>query len=490
MFSKQNTWTSIFCPSLLLVCLAIGSWSCDESETEVKESAPLDAGIGEIDKYKSTRNGFDLTVEYNDSTKGISDLIVVWSEVENATAYKLYWSTSTPVTKESTVVELTDSSYVLSNISAGTYYFRVLYLVEDYISELSDEVSFNAGFRCVGDALSNGSSFPNGDGSEVAPYSICTADQFNLISTDIEFLNKHYVIQSNLDFNDLSVSFSMIGDSTNPFIGTLDGGNHHIENFNLTVSSGDNVGLFGKIAETVDIQNLTLVSPTVTASNSEQVGILAGDGGGIVKNIKITNGTVTGAKNVGGLIGDIQSCSEETLIENIDIEVTVKAPEDTGWRFTGGLAGKFECGTINRATVSGTVWGATVVGGIVGKLFANSTLSNSRFTGEVRGYKNGGGVIGQFDGGTAFNCFTSSDVIQNSNSVQSMSPSVGVGTGGSDNIFYNSDMKFELDDGGSLTINSGDSSTPLNTMEITDITKFTGWDFTNIWTMGELMPEL
>ncbi|MDZ4203114.1 MAG: MBG domain-containing protein [Gallionella sp.] len=160
-----------------------------------------------------------------------------------------------------------------------------------------------------------------------------------------------------------SKGFAPIGDDANQFTGTFDGMGHTISNLTITRPSNAYIGLFGYVNAGSSIQNVGLVSGSI--SGWGLVGALVGANAGTVSNSYATSNVIGGAGyNVGGLVGD-----------NI--------------------------GLVTNSYATGTVSGLTVVGGLVG---ANAgTVSNSYSTGSVNGSSYIGGLVG--NGGTVSNSF-------------------------------------------------------------------------------------
>jgi hypothetical protein len=134
------------------------------------------------------------------------------------------------------------------------------------------------------------------------------------------------------------------------FTGSLDGRGHEIRNLFINCPSDGladtNVGLFALVDE-----------------------------GGIIRNIGVTNATVTGETTVGGLVG-------------------------------------FNYGTVSNSYFSGNVSGNDRVGGLVG--WNVGTVSDSYFMGSIMGESMTGGLMGRNDRGIVSNChYNRDDVLIN-----------------------------------------------------------------------------
>lgn len=138
------------------------------------------------------------------------------------------------------------------------------------------------------------------------------------------------------------VGYVPIGTESSPFSGTFDGNDHTISGLK-TLGFYDNEGLFGYVEN------------------------------GSVLNLKLTDVTI-------GNDGDK--------------------------KYHGGIAGQLIAGTIKDCNVSGWVWGSEYVGGIVGRLSGDSTISGCTVSGQVNwngaggaDWARAGGIIGGIDGG-------------------------------------------------------------------------------------------
>lgn len=180
--------------------------------------------------------------------------------------------------------------------------------------------------------------------------------------------------------------FNPIGDTTNPFTGTIDGfsGERVFGISNLTINRPDeeNVGLVGAAGtsgNSADFVNLYLRNVSITGKN--KVGAIAGtlqngshiswSGTTSISGKSDTSGTVTGSgESLGGLVG---------LVDNSSM-----------WDVS------------NSATVQGksTDGKDKKIGGIVGTLSNNSTLTDVRNFGAISGTEDVGGIAGYVENGT------------------------------------------------------------------------------------------
>lgn len=171
--------------------------------------------------------------------------------------------------------------------------------------------------------------------------------------------------------------FNPIGDSTNPFTGTIDG------------FSGERV--FG-------ISNLTINRP-----NEDDVGLVsaagASDNSAEFVNLSLSNVSITGKNKVGAIVGTLQNGS------HISWSSTSGTVTGTG-ESIGGFAGLVDNSSMwdisNSATVQGTSIDGTdkKIGGITGTLRNGSTLTDVRNFGTISGTEDVGGIAGYVENGT------------------------------------------------------------------------------------------
>jgi hypothetical protein len=236
--------------------------------------------------------------------------------------------------------------------------------------------------------------YGGGTGTEGDPYMIVTAEHMQEIGTHPEHWASHFKLINDIDLGAYTGdSFNIIGwyvtsENNLPFTGVFDGNNHRIYNFTyITDTLGEDcVGLFGYVdAPSAEIKNLTLVEPLIEAEECFSVGsIVGGLDLGTTSYCAVLDGTVTGYRRVGGMVG-----------------------------YIGG-------GVVLDSYARCTVDGDADVGGLIG--YNRNELLRCYSVSDVSGLSDAGAVIGSNEG-TATGCFYDSDI--------SMLPGVGEGdTGG------------------------------------------------------------
>ncbi len=153
--------------------------------------------------------------------------------------------------------------------------------------------------------------------SDIFLYTFPASSNYNITScSELQNINNDkyssYTLTKDLDcsetstwnsqqpFGDGYYGFSPIGDSTNQFIGSFDGGNHTISGLYINLPNNNYVGLFGVINEGGSVSNLGLTNVNITGNY--YVGALAGGLAGTVTN-SYSTGAVNGYEEVGGLVG-------------------------------------------------------------------------------------------------------------------------------------------------------------------------------------------
>ncbi len=346
-----------------------------------------------------------------------------------------------------------------------------------------------------------------GDGSESNPYEIGTLDNLKWIEADDSRWDKHYKQVANIDLEQTSIR---IGDgSTTSFTGSYDGNGYVIDNLTMDRGGQGWNGIFGLI-EGATIKNLGLTNVSVTGGS--YTGALIGQS----KNSTVTNcystGSVTGSYSyIGGLVGE---CEGTTTISECYSECTVTgtASGDTQVH-AGGLVGDIRSDPIieksyatGDVTVSASTQANTSVGGLVG--YNYGTISECYSRGDVVGNINVGGFVGTsyYSSAHISNCYSFGNVTRHTGTETKTAGFVG-NFGGSgatiDKCYSIGSVTYDgatdpTDKGfvgsGSGTTNcffdneasnqtSDASATGKTTAEMKTQSTFenAGWDFTSIW---------
>jgi len=304
---------------------------------------------------------------------------------------------------------------------------------------------------CTGFLFSQTAVAPSsGDGSEENPYQISSLENLFWISEDASRWANHYI--QTADINALGTiswfpngiggyyGFPPIGNWNDAaFTGSYDGQLFSINN--LFEWRGDMVGLFG-YTQGATISNIVLFN--VQISGNAYVGGLVGYANYSTSIINcLVSGSIMGRNNnVGGLVGDNHQSS---TISNCYTRGSVE-----GNSTVGGLVGSnSNSSIINNSFSRSSVLGEYVVGGLAGANITGAAISNSYSSGLVTGTNNRfvGGFVGYPIETIINNCYWD---IQTSGVDSSVG---GIGK---------------------------------TTLEMKSFESYSGWNFTNIWTIDSL----
>ena len=213
--------------------------------------------------------------------------------------------------------------------------------------------------------------------------------------------------------------FVTIGTSnfSDHFTGALDGQGYTISNLTINATTTSNQGLFAYLSSGSKVSNLALTNETVVGLDN--VGGLAGQGDGTITNVS-TGGTIgvsDPTKTVGGLLG-----FNKGTISGSSSSVSLGSAGAAG-----GLVGINDGpGQILNSSASGTIISssyAPALGGLVGNNYGS--ISGSFATGNVTGgdYASVGGLVGSnFPNASITNSYASGAV--------TISAAIGTNLGG------------------------------------------------------------
>lgn len=202
----------------------------------------------------------------------------------------------------------------------------------------------------------------NGTGTISDPYQITTPAELNNIRNE---MSAHYKLMNDIDLSDWitsnspTIGWASIGNVETPFSGTLDGGGHIISGFWINQPEADNVGLFGCVYGTSDIE-------------IKNLGILIDKKG------------ITGSNNIGSIIGYIHN--NAATYANV---------------------------ILRSIFVKGDISGKDYVGGIIGRSIGNLALVDTYADGTVTGSVRVGGLVSGVEGDTRTsitNCYAVNSV--------------------------------------------------------------------------------
>ncbi len=235
--------------------------------------------------------------------------------------------------------------------------------------------------------------FAAGTGEPNDPYQIATPEQLLAIGSDLNLLDKNFVLVADIDldpnlpggrvFTDALIARdtedNASGHSGESFEGVLDGQGYTIANMHIVGVHGYDAGLFGQLSGLVKELRLS----DVVVSGSPCGGIAGLNLGGMILRCEV-GGRLSGDQDVGGLVG---ASWDGSLVE---CQARVQV---TGGESIGGMVGGGPGGTMVRCRVQAEVYGEKYVGGLVGK--SKGPIIECDAKGIVFGISNVGGLVGR-----------------------------------------------------------------------------------------------
>ncbi len=174
-------------------------------------------------------------------------------------------------------------------------------------------------------------------------------------------LTAYYILTQDIDCSSVT-DFDPLG----TLIGSLDGSDYIISNLIINKPSQDKVGLFeqtefGSVIINVHLENVNIIGNDLTGSFS---GFLRG----ILLNSSV-NGSVTGARTVGGIAG-VSAGTISTSFAEVNV---------TGTDFVGGLVGDNQQAIIQDSYSFSYPRGNNYVGGIAGHNGFEGIINNTYY---------------------------------------------------------------------------------------------------------------
>ena len=267
----------------------------------------------------------------------------------------------------------------------------------------------------------------DGEGTTADPYIIATAADLYEFAIKVNEGDNTACAVLTADITLLiDTNWTPIGNDSNQYNGTFDGGGHTITGLSVDIQSDDTIfaGLFGYIGAGGTIKNVSLEDSKITCSgNRVYAGGVCGWNYGTIENCYNTgdvSGTGTssyGYVYAGGVCGwntgTIQNCYNTGEVNGAS--TSTFNPVNAG-----GVCGDNAGGTIqncyNTGDVSGEGTQYVFVGGVCGTNENSATIINCYNTRDVSGtssygYVNAGGVCGaNGNSATIINCYNTGDV--------------------------------------------------------------------------------
>jgi len=250
-----------------------------------------------------------------------------------------------------------------------------------------------------------------GQGTELQPYCINTAEQLILLRRASGLWDKNFLLGSDINLDPNLPGREIFAQAViHVFSGVYDGTGHTVSH--LTIEGKSYLGLFGQLKSSAEIRDLGLVDVNIIGSGGS-IGRLVGENYGNLASCYVT-GSVSGKSwNVGGLVGKnyhgsiVMSCSTCIVTgdwggvgglvgQNYDGSIAKSYSTSTvtgAWNYVGGLVGYNEVGSITSTYSTARVSGRSYVGGLVGINVGDIAKSHS--TGKVTGNSAVGGLVGE-----------------------------------------------------------------------------------------------
>jgi len=217
-----------------------------------------------------------------------------------------------------------------------------------------------------------------------AEYIITNVEQFKLFRDKVnggeKFTNQTVALDADLDLDNEEWT------PINGFYGTFDGRNYVIKN--LKISSGDNVGLFGKQWQIkAAISNFTIDGADITGGSCVAV-VLGQTASTQVTGVTVKNARISAAHYAGGIVGYAYTKISDCNVDGLEIVCVPDGTEgayDNGDK-VGGIVGYLCSGGVENCSVANiALKGYRDIGGIAGTATAaegavyvrNNTVTNA-----------------------------------------------------------------------------------------------------------------
>lgn len=310
--------------------------------------------------------------------------------------------------------------------------------------------------------------------------SISNAHQLQLAGTT---LGANYTLQNNLDLSSVFTNAAEVwgtdtGSATGTgfapisnYTGTFDGNQFSISHLYLNKTS-DNVGLFGTLSGAAAVNNLVLNNVVITGAN-DVGGLVGNNTSGTITNVAVSGSVTATGNNVGGITG----------INAGTISTSFNSATISGASQVGGIAG-VSSGNINTGYNIGLVNGTgSNTGGVIGRL-DNGSVMNMFNLGVVSGVTNVGGLVGNINtaSATITDTYNAALVLGSAGTSGGL---IGVSSGGStiNNSYWDTSTSGQASSAG------GTGNTTANMMQQAS---YNTWDFASTWNIiaGQSYPYL
>lgn len=170
----------------------------------------------------------------------------------------------------------------------------------------------------------------------------------------------HFVLGKNINLGDNE--FTPIGVGGKRFSSTFDGNGHIISNFKITKYTGDQAALFGNLAGTVNIKNLTIQKANIVYPGQGDFyasGLVATAYGNVtIENVIVEKSYISGNNKVAGLLAHDGVVSALTIKNCRVRDCKIESLNTADGGNVGGLVGLLQAGiqhNISNSSVKNTV---------------------------------------------------------------------------------------------------------------------------------------
>ncbi|OEE37291.1 hypothetical protein A1QO_04085 [Vibrio genomosp. F10 str. ZF-129] len=188
--------------------------------------------------------------------------------------------------------------------------------------------------------------------------------------------------------SDEYMGFTPIGLDSDRFTGSFDGNGFTISNLFINRPNTRNIGLFGYV-DSGTIQNLNLSDVSITGYREVAglIGTVASvSSTPLIKNISVT-GTLSGNGAVAALVASQDSTTPDVTIDTIDLDITINSTQDAA-----GAMALLRAGTASNIHVKGDISGQSV-GGVFGGIYGDASLDTISYDGVIVASSGAGGLI-------------------------------------------------------------------------------------------------
>ena len=362
----------------------------------------------------TTSNTVTETI-WTTTTTSTTQTNTIWTTTTTSTTQtNTIWITTTTSTTESETIWITTTtSTTQTNIIGMTQESAAAVVYTTYVQSTEESKFISDITRVDTSTMTALSSVSEDTRLSDGTYKICTTEdliQLAAMANDYKTGNCTFVLANDIDLSTVD-NWTPIGDGY-AFGGTFDGNGYTISNLKINTTNNP-TGLFGWTTGT--IKNLGVENVNITGASD--VGGLIGKAAGTVSNCYTTGSVVMASyttdsggtavvSDAGGLVGTnfgkIIDCYSEanvtgdgTIVGGLvgyssgdGIIRCYAAGNVSGKGYVGGLAGRAYC-TVEDSYSMGTVYGDFYEGGLIGETSSTAVLTNCYWNQSTSRMQNG-----------------------------------------------------------------------------------------------------